>query len=264
MIKKGRGFSSAVATLVILGVGCLAESKQSMGLAITNTNQYKVIEDRARNLAQQSKDVIYRSEFKAKGQSYWFFATRNTDGSVALYISRPNFSQPIALSQLKIYNEFIRKIVKKANSDTTFVLVVAGGNGWSPDMVAYKLDLSNPNSPLLTSLSILQQRGVLKDGDPVLSSDGGLYHTHTFRGDAGQSITITLGSQRAFDHYLEVIAPDGKKIAESYGTKQNDPYKDRTSELTITLPLRGSYRVIVNGRDRNSRGAYTLSINSNS
>lgn len=33
MIKKGRGFFSAVATLVILGVGCLVESKHSMGLA---------------------------------------------------------------------------------------------------------------------------------------------------------------------------------------------------------------------------------------
>ncbi|MEZ2318393.1 MAG: hypothetical protein ACBR15_05195 [Microcoleus sp.] len=31
MIKKGRVFFSAVATLVILGVGCLAESKHSMG-----------------------------------------------------------------------------------------------------------------------------------------------------------------------------------------------------------------------------------------
>lgn len=34
MMKKGRVFSSAVASLVILGVGCLAESKHSMGLAI--------------------------------------------------------------------------------------------------------------------------------------------------------------------------------------------------------------------------------------
>jgi hypothetical protein len=31
MMKKGRVFSSAVAALVILGVGCLAESKHSMG-----------------------------------------------------------------------------------------------------------------------------------------------------------------------------------------------------------------------------------------
>lgn len=33
MIKKGRLFFSTVATLVILGVGCLVESKHSMGLA---------------------------------------------------------------------------------------------------------------------------------------------------------------------------------------------------------------------------------------
>lgn len=34
MIKKGRVFSSAVATLVILGVGCLVKSKHSLGLAM--------------------------------------------------------------------------------------------------------------------------------------------------------------------------------------------------------------------------------------
>jgi len=34
MMKKGKGLFSAVATLVILGVGCLAESKHSLGLAM--------------------------------------------------------------------------------------------------------------------------------------------------------------------------------------------------------------------------------------
>jgi hypothetical protein len=37
MMKKGRVFFGAVATLVILGVGCLAESKHSMGLIKTES-----------------------------------------------------------------------------------------------------------------------------------------------------------------------------------------------------------------------------------
>jgi hypothetical protein len=54
----------------------------------------------------------------------------------------------------------------------------------------YGLNLSNVDHPKLTSLSILKQRGTLKEGES---------HQHTFQGRAGQSITINLKS-RAFDH----------------------------------------------------------------
>jgi len=54
----------------------------------------------------------------------------------------------------------------------------------------YGLKLSNVDRPKLTSLSILKQRGTLKDGQSP---------QHTFQERAGQSITIDLKS-RAFDH----------------------------------------------------------------
>ena len=211
----------------------------------------------------QSQDIVYKFDFRASGRDYWFFATRNTDGSVALYISQPNFQQARALSIFQVNNRFIRKIIKSSSSTSSFVITIAEGNGWSSPLLAYNLNLSNPANPVVKSLSILQQTGVLKDGDPVLASNGNLYRNHTFEGRAGQSVTITLLSQRAFDHYVAIIAPNGKKIAESYGTQNNEASKDRTSELSITLTMGGSYRVIVSGQDRNSRGSYTLSVNSN-
>ena len=57
-------------------------------------------------------------------------------------------------------------------------------------MTNYSLYLSNVDRPKLTSLSILKQRGALKDGQS---------HQHTFQEPAGQSITIDLKS-RVFDH----------------------------------------------------------------
>lgn len=211
----------------------------------------------------QSQNIIYKFDFRVNGRDYFFFANRNSDGSVALYISQPNFQQLRPINNVQINNGFIRKIIKSSSSDSSFVITVAEANGWNAPILAYNLNLSNPTNPAVKSLSISQQTGVLKDGDPVLGSNGNLYRTHTFEGRAGQSVTITLLSQRAFDHYAAVIAPNGKKIAESYGTKNDEPFKDRTSELSITLPAGGSYRVIVSGKDRSSRGAYTLSINSN-
>lgn len=211
----------------------------------------------------QSQDIVYKFDFRASGRDYLFFATRNTDGSVALYISQPNFQQARALSIFQINNRFIRKIIKSPSSNSSFVITIAEGNGWSSPLLAYDLNLSNPANPAVRSLSILQEKCVLKDGDLVIASNGNLYHTHTFEGRASQSVTVTLLSQRAFDHYAAIIAPNGKKIAESYGTENKEHSKDRTSEFSITLPVGGSYRVIVSGKDRSSRGAYTLSVNSN-
>jgi hypothetical protein len=54
----------------------------------------------------------------------------------------------------------------------------------------YGLNWSNIDRPKLTPLSILKQRGTLKDSQS---------HQHTFQGPTGQSITIDLKS-RAFDH----------------------------------------------------------------
>jgi hypothetical protein len=121
----------------------------------------------------------------------------------------------------------------------------------------YGLELSNVDRPKVTSLVILQQRGSLQDGAPVFPANGSLYREHSFKGIAGQPITIQVAS-RGLNHYLTLIDPSGKKLAETQGNFQS--YGG--SELNVKLPGNGTYQVIVRGFDRTSKGTYTLSINS--
>ena len=201
--------------------------------------------------------VFYKSEFRANGQIYLLSAGRYQDGGVLFCISRPNFSEARRLNAQEIQSQFIDKIVRDSNNNAAFVITVAEGNGSLIPYTAYGLDLSNPNSPVIQRLTLLQQQGTLQNGDSVLSSDRSLYDIHTFEGRAGQSIRIILES--AFANYLVLIDPSGKKIAENYSNNQNFS----TSEINVTLPSTGIYRVFVNGRNRSSQGPYALSINRN-
>lgn len=102
--------------------------------------------------------VFNQNEFTANDQKYWFYAGRYQDGAVLFCISKPNFSQPKVLNAEKIQRQFIDKIVRDTNNKTAFIIAVRNGNGPGATATNYRLDLSNPDRPKLTSLSILQQR----------------------------------------------------------------------------------------------------------
>ena len=102
---------------------------------------------------------------------------------------------------------------------------------------------------------ILQQKGILSDGDLVLPSDQSIYDEHTFEGTGGQVVFITLESP-SFDTYLAVFSPTNELLGEN-----DDVDKDnKNSQLTITLPITGQYRVIVNSYDKTGRGEYDLRV----
>ena len=193
--------------------------------------------------------LFNNSEFTANGQKYWFYAARYQDGAVLFCISKPNFNQPKPLTEKQIQGQFIDKILRDSNNKTAFIIAVREGNGFETPVTNYGLDLSNVDRPKLTSLSILQRRETLKEGES---------REYAFQGRAGQSVTIYLKS-RGYDHYLTLIDANGKKIAEKTGNSQNR----RESELTVKLPNDGTYKIVVKGGDRTSKGTYTLSVNSN-
>ncbi|MEG4146327.1 PPC domain-containing protein [Microcoleus sp. Pol12B5] len=193
--------------------------------------------------------LFHRSDFTANGQNYWFYTARYQDGGVLLCISKPNFNQPKPLNEQKIAANFIDKIVRDPNNKTAFIIAVREGNGFETPVTNYGLDLSNVDRPKLTSLSLLQRRETLKEGES---------RAYTFPGSAGQSITIDLKS-RAFDHNITLFDASGKNIAQTTGNSQNR----RESQLTVKLPSNGTYKIIVKGGDRTSKGSYSLSINSN-
>lgn len=202
--------------------------------------------------------IFSRNEFTSNGQQYLFYSARYQDGGVVLCISKPNFNQPKKVSQPKIEANFIDNIVQVPNNKTAFIITVREGNGLDTPMTNYALDFNNVDRPKLTSLSLLQQRGTLKDGDPSLQG-GSLYREHSFQGRANQSITIDLKS-RSFEHLITIIAPSGNKIVENI--KAIRPEK-RESQITVKLPSNGTYKIVVQGLDRTSKGSYTLSVNSN-
>lgn len=193
--------------------------------------------------------LFNNSDFTANGQNYWFYAARYLDGSVLFCTSKPNFNQPKPLTAKQIQSQFIDKILRDPNNKTAFIIAVREGNGPEAPVTNYGLNLSNVDRPKLTSLSILKQRGTIKEGES---------HQHTFQGRAGQSITIDLKS-RAFDHNITLFETSGKNIAEKTGNSQNR----RESQLTVKLPSNGTYKIVVKGGDRTSKGSYSLSINSN-
>ena len=102
---------------------------------------------------------------------------------------------------------------------------------------------------------LLQARGVLDDSAPIIPADGSRYQEHTFRGRAGQTVTIMMSSP-AFDTYLILLDPDGQRLA------QNDDVSEgnTNSQITIQLPVTGVYRVLANSYDSTGRGDYQIMV----
>ena len=192
--------------------------------------------------------VFNQNEFTANGQKYLFYAGRYQDGAVLLCLSKPNFNQPKPIREKQIPG-FIDKIVRDVNNKAAFIIIGRNGNGLYVSVTNYGLDLSNPDRPKLTSLSLLQQRETLKEGES---------REHTFQGRAGQPVTIYLNSG-GFDHNITLFDTSGKKIAE----KTSNSQRPAESTLTVKLPNDGTYKIVVKGGDRTSKGTYTLSVNSN-
>lgn len=117
-----------------------------------------------------------------------------------------------------------------------------------PDPVAV-----NPEPP--TPREILQEQGILEDGDLVYEQDGSLYDVHQFTGQAGQILTISVESSE-FDTFLAVFDENDRII------DQNDDLSDNNtnSAVEITLPQDGTYRIFINGYDASDRGRYRIQV----
>jgi hypothetical protein len=92
--------------------------------------------------------VFYKSEFRANGQSYWLSAARYQDGAAILCISRPNFNQPRPVTEFPI--EFISSITKDPKINSVFIVTVHAGNGPAAPITVYRLNLTNPNRPVVS------------------------------------------------------------------------------------------------------------------
>lgn len=105
------------------------------------------------------------------------------------------------------------------------------------------------------SPAILDVEGALETGDSAIPMDNSLYDEHSFEGQAGQQVTITLES-REFDPYLIVFLPSGELLGQVDDISEND----LTAQLVVTLPSDGQYTILANAFDDTGRGQYTLTV----
>lgn len=101
---------------------------------------------------------------------------------------------------------------------------------------------------------LMLRRGRLDDSD-YRYDDGSAYDEHLFEGVAGQEITINLRSQD-FDTFLALFNADGQEVL----AQNDDSGVDSNSQIQITLPYSGLYRLFVNGYGASDLGDYTLTI----
>jgi CHAT domain-containing protein/tetratricopeptide (TPR) repeat protein len=92
--------------------------------------------------------------------------------------------------------------------------------------------------------------GVLDSTNETLK-DGSYFQVHQFQGEAGEAIAIELTSDD-FDSYLILLDPEENKIAE------NDDREASHAKIVITLPVTGTYTVIVTSYQPQESGDYSL------
>ena len=114
-----------------------------------------------------------------------------------------------------------------------------------------------PSLPSLfpSGQTLLDELGVLETTDGILPSDNSLYDEYTFEGAEGQAVTIRLESEE-FNPYVALLDPTGQLVAEN----DNASPSDKNAVITITLPMAGSYRVVVNAYEPTGQGQYRLTV----
>ena len=132
---------------------------------------------------------------------------------------------------------------------------------WSLVLVAPESNNTNTNTNTNTDFVdpvqaiVLQEEGELTEEDPSLDVDGSRYDSYSFNGKEGQTISISLESTE-FDTYLFLFNAKNEQIAENDDIDEDN----KNSQLTIVLPQDGTYMVLVNSYDPDSRGRYQISI----
>jgi len=121
--------------------------------------------------------------------------------------------------------------------------------------------MTRPTSPRPdagSSKIILEQKGELTPANSsVLPSDGSLFDQYTFEGNQGQTVVVVLESTD-FDTYLAILNSEGEAIGEN----DNVAEQNSNSEITVTLPASGRYRIFVNASEPppKGRGKYSLTV----
>ena len=87
----------------------------------------------------------------AGGNDYWLSLARYIDGSGIFCLSGGDFQEPRRLPSPELQDQFISEINQKGEPNI-FEVTVAHGNGWKVPKTMYRLDLRNPDKPVLSKM----------------------------------------------------------------------------------------------------------------
>jgi serine protease Do len=113
--------------------------------------------------------------------------------------------------------------------------------------------------PRAASGFLLQEDGTLGPGSQVLQEDGSFYQEHVFQGTAGQRIAISMESSE-FDTYLILFSPEGEVLDQNDDVCTSPSPECLNSEISLTLPATGTYRIFANSYDSSGRGRYVINV----
>jgi len=116
---------------------------------------------------------------------------------------------------------------------------------------------SPPPSPVASNET--EYAGDLSADDET-RTDGVHFDTYDFAGQAGEQVTLDLTSE-AFDTFLNLaLIGEGDTAARTW---ENDDFAagdSAHSQIKLTLPADGAYRVVVSSYDRGETGSYLLTL----
>lgn len=104
--------------------------------------------------ANQATYAFRTLDFIANREKYILSVLRGNDGLAVFCISKSNIQQMKRLSNAEtIQSKYIYQIVKEKNNQSQFLITLREGNGRTARTIIYKLDLKNPNRPVLVPVN---------------------------------------------------------------------------------------------------------------
>lgn len=140
--------------------------------------------------------------------------------------------------------------------DRVDAFIVAVNNGTAPSTPQQSPLLGGGAAAERLALSNepVEVEGKLDEESSVLPSDNSYFNAYTFEGDAGQQVTIEMGSSD-LNSYLILLSPEGDNIAQD-----DDSAGEKNSRIEVTLPTAGIYTVLANSYGAGETGDYTLKL----